>query len=44
MYGTDDNAYDTLVKTPEGKRPLVICKWENSIKTDLKETVCRGVV
>jgi hypothetical protein len=35
------NAYKILVKTPEGKRLLArsIHRWEDNIKTDLKEPV-----
>jgi hypothetical protein len=34
-------AYTILVGKPEGKRPL--CRWEDNIKMDLKETGLEGV-
>jgi hypothetical protein len=39
FIGEMRNAYNTLVAKPEGKRPLGIPKhkWENNIRTDLKE-------
>jgi hypothetical protein len=43
VYGGERRGvYRVLVRKPEGKRPLGRPKlrWENSIKTDLKEVGC----
>jgi hypothetical protein len=37
--------YPFLIRKPEGKRPLgrCNCRWEDTIKQDLKETEWKGV-
>jgi hypothetical protein len=39
------NAYKTLMRKPEGKKPLgkPKIKWEYNIKMDLREIGCEGV-
>jgi hypothetical protein len=39
------NAYNVLVRKPEGKRPLgrPRCRWEDSIRLDLREIVWENV-
>jgi hypothetical protein len=42
--GERRGAYRALVGKPEGKRPLERprCRWEDSIKMDLREVGCGG--
>jgi hypothetical protein len=44
MHGEKRNAYNILVRNPEGKRPLGRSRhsWEDNIKTDLKEIWCNN--
>jgi hypothetical protein len=39
------NAYKILVEKPDGNRPLgkPVCKWEDNIRNDLRETGWEGV-
>jgi hypothetical protein len=44
--GKERSVYRVLVVKPEGKRPLwkPRCRWEDTIKIDLQEVVCRDMV
>jgi hypothetical protein len=44
-YGKRVGVYRVLLGRPEGKRPLrrPIHGWEDNIKMDLQEMVCRGM-
>jgi hypothetical protein len=41
----DENAYNTLGGTPEGKRSLgrLRCRWEDNIRMDLREMGWEGM-
>jgi len=43
--GENGNSYSVLVEKTEGERRLrrSNCRWENTIKTDLKEIECEGL-
>jgi len=43
--GSSKNIYRNLLGKLEGRRPLEIkrCRWEDTVKTDLKEAACDGL-
>jgi len=43
-YGEEEGVYIVLVGKPEGKRPLgrPRRRWEENIKMDLREVICRS--
>ena len=43
--GEGRGVHRVLIRKPEGKRPLgrPRCRWEDNIKTDLKEVGCGGM-
>jgi len=45
MHGRDENAYNILIRIPEGKRPFrrPRCRWEDNIRRDLREIEWEGV-
>jgi hypothetical protein len=45
MHGRDENAYNILVRKPEGMRPLrrPRCRWKGNIRMNLRKIGWKGV-
>jgi len=44
--GSSKNIYRDLLEKPQGRKLLEIprCRWEDTVKMDLKETACDGLL